>query len=143
MALVMPKRFIAEFGLVPLRMAGSRMLYLGSENRMDAASSLAVETMSGIKVESGLVGSSEFAEVKAGVLAAESVPVTVAAAANAASLVEQISKILEQTQPVASKLVRVHQYYWVRTWLEAGALGAGRIPQSTEDVCDYVFTLGS
>ena len=55
MALVMPKRFVAEFGLVPLRVAGGSLLYLAFENRTNPAAALGVEQMTGLKVESGLL----------------------------------------------------------------------------------------
>ena len=55
MALVMPRQFVEEFGVLPLRVAGSRLLYLGWEDRLNASVAYAVEQMSGMKVESGLV----------------------------------------------------------------------------------------
>ncbi len=56
----------------------------------------------------------------------------------------RITAILEQKQPIASRLVRLHQYYWLRMWLESGALGkAGSLPATDEDVKDHVFTVGA
>ena len=56
----------------------------------------------------------------------------------------RITAILEQKQPIASRLVRLHQYYWLRMWLESGAMGkAGSLPATSEDVMDHVFTVGS
>ena len=41
-------------------------------------------------------------------------------------------------------LMRRGQSYWLRIWLESGALGrAGSLPVTGEDVMDYIFTLGS
>ena len=57
--------------------------------------------------------------------------------------ISDITAILEQKQPMASRLVRLHQYYWLRMWLESGALGkAGNLPVTSEDVKDHIFTVG-
>ena len=51
------------------------------------------------------------------------------------AMAARITAILEQKQPIASRLVRLHQYYWLRIWLESGALGkAGNLPVTSEDV---------
>jgi hypothetical protein len=60
------------------------------------------------------------------------------------AMAARITAILEQKQPIASRLVRLHQYYWLRMWLESGALGRpGNLPVMSEDVKDHVFTLGA
>ena len=143
MALVMPKRLIAEFGLVPLRVAGSSLLYLAFEERMDAATALGVERMSGLKVESGLLTGTSFAAARQGVLGSDAVPVQMKLVPDRDALTISIVKLLEQCQPLATRLVRVHQYYWLRTWLESGAMGgAGNLPTSPEDVKDHLFLIG-
>jgi hypothetical protein len=54
-----------------------------------------------------------------------------------------MTAILEHKQPVASRLTRLHQYYWMRIWLESGAFGKmGSLPATGEDVIDYVFIIG-
>jgi DNA-binding NtrC family response regulator len=45
-------------------------------------------------------------------------------------------------QRAEERTFRLDLYYWLRIWLETGAMGsAGSLPKSTEDVCDYVFTV--
>ena len=51
MALVVPRIFIEEFGLLPQRVARGRILYLGYEDRLDASATLALEQMTELKVE--------------------------------------------------------------------------------------------
>lgn len=144
MALVMPKRFVAEFGLVPLRVAGSSLMYLAFADQTDAATALGVEQMSGLKVESGLLVGTQYEAARAAVLAADGVPVTMGQAADADEMVAGIVKTLGTRQPVAARLVRVHRYYWLRMWLESGAIGkAGTLPSGTADVEDCLFTMGS
>jgi hypothetical protein len=143
MARVMPKRFIAEFGLIPLRVAGSALLYLAFEEKMNASTALAVEQMAGLKVESGLLSARQFDQASSSLLAAEGIPVTLNQVADADGLTRGIFNALEQSQPVAARLVRVHHYYWLRMWLESGATsGAGTIPPTGEDVQDYIFRIG-
>jgi hypothetical protein len=144
MALAVPRDFVEEFGLLPLRVAGGRILYLGFEDHLDAAAALALEQMSELKVESGLVPTEEYAAARRSLLECEGVPVKTAVVAEADSLAAKITAILEHKQPVASKLVRIHQYYWLRLWLESSAKsGSGTLPRDSEDVLDYVFTVGS
>lgn len=141
MALVMPKRFITEFGLVPLRVAGNSLLYLAFENRTNAATALGLEQMTGLKVESGLLSGSQFRGAKKAVLDAESIPMTMESVADSDELATLLTRVLESKQPLASRLVRIHQYYWMRIWMETGAIsGAGRIPTGTDDVHDYLIT---
>ena len=143
MALVVPRVFVEELGILPLRVAGSRILYVGFEDRLDASGALALEQMSELKVESGLVRTEEYVAARRRVLECEGVPLNTETIAETDSLTGRITAILEQKQPVASKLVRLHQYYWLRLWLENGTKGtAGSLPRSEEDMLDYVFTIG-
>lgn len=143
MALVMPKRLIVEFGLVPLRIAGSTLLYLAFEERMDAAVALGVEQMCGLKVESGLLAATQFHEVRAAVLGADGVPAHIQPVADRDALTAGIVRALEKSQPVATRLVRIHRYYWLRMWLESGATqGVANVPSGAVDVEDHLFLLG-
>jgi hypothetical protein len=67
------------------------------------------------------------------------------AAADEDAMAGRITAILEQKQPIASRLIRLHQYYWLRMWLESGVLGRapGNLPATSEDVKDHVFTVGT
>jgi hypothetical protein len=142
MALTMPKRFVAEFGLVPLRVAGSTLLYLAFADRMNAGAAHGVEQMSGLKVESGLLSGSQFEMAKKAVLEADAVPLTMETVADADEACNWLTKALEKKQPMASRLVRVHQYYWMRIWLEGGAMsGVGTLPRGTADVQDYLVSV--
>jgi hypothetical protein len=144
MALVMPKVFVEKFGLLPLRVAGSRILYLGFADRLDASAAFATEQMTELKVESGVVEGVPFEAARSRLLACEGVEAKMEAAEDKDAMAARITAILEQKQPIASRLVRLHQYYWLRMWLESGALGkAGNLPATSEDVKDHVFTVGT
>jgi hypothetical protein len=144
MALVMPKMFVERFGLLPLRVAGSRILYLGFADRLDASAAFATEQMTALKVESGVVEGSQFEAARTRLLACDEVDVKLEKADDKDAMAARITAILEQKQPIKSCLVRLHQYYWLRLWLESGAIGrAGNLPATGEDVKDHVFTVGS
>lgn len=143
MALVMPKLFIEEFGLLPLRVAGSHILYLGFEDHLDASAALALEQMTELKVESGLVPAEDYFTARQNLLEYEGVSAKMMGVDEQDVLAAKITAILEQKQPVASRLVRMHKYYWLRLWLENGAKRSqGALPHNREDMMDYVFTIG-
>lgn len=44
----------------------------------------------------------------------------------------------------AERTFRLDLYYWLRLWLESGALGrAASLPVTSEDVTDHIFTIGA
>ncbi len=142
MALVMPKRFIAEFGLVPVRVAGESILYVAFQERLEAAAARSLEQMCGLRVESGLLTSSALEAARRKLLEAPSIPVRIRLVTDADVLTQSIVASLEQRQPVASRLVRMHQYFWLRMWMEEGTLnGSGRMPTGTEDMEDHIFVM--
>jgi len=145
MALVMPKVFVERFGLLPLRVAGSRILYLGFADQLNASAAFVTEQMTELKVESGVVDGASFEAARSRLLACDGVEMKLEAAADEDAMAGRITAILEQKQPIASRLIRLHQYYWLRMWLEGGALGraAGNLPATSDDVKDYVFTVGA
>lgn len=141
MALVMPRLFIEEFGVLPVRTAGGRMLYLGFEDRLDPSLALALEQMMELKVESGLLSAEDIRSARASLLAANSVPAKLEFVADSDSLTSRITVLVEEKQPLNARLVRVHRYFWLRLWLEGGtASGVGTLPRSSEDMEDYVFS---
>ena len=144
MALTMPRLFIEELGLLPLRVAGSQILYVAFKDRLHAAATYGVEQMNNLKVENGLIDEQEFESARARLLESRFVTAGQEFVSDTDTLATKIAGILEQTQPVGSRLVRVRQHYWLRTWLETGAYsGVGRLPSTGEDVTDILFTLGA
>jgi hypothetical protein len=144
MALVAPRVLVGEFGFLPLRVAAGKILYVGFEDRLDASAALALEQITELKVESGLVRTEEYAAARRSLLECDGIPAKTERVAETDALAARITAVLEQKQPVASKVVRVHQYYWLRMWLESGAKsGSGALPRDREDLLDYVFTVGN
>jgi len=141
MALVMPRALVEALKLVPLRVVSDKILYVGFEDRMDASSGLALERMSGLKVETGLVDGTQLDAARRRLLESEFVESVTEQVADELALAARIAETLSEVQPRASKLVRVHGFYWLRMWLESGAMRGGGLPATTEDMQDRVYTL--
>jgi len=142
-ALTVPRMFIDQFGLLPIRIARSRILYLGFKESLDASASFALERMSDLRVESGLVHAADYEDARHDLLDSEYVPTEIQPVRDCEEMTLKIREQLEERQPVAARLVRMHQFYWLRMWLETGAMStAGTVPGSTADVHDTIFQIG-
>jgi hypothetical protein len=130
---VLPRLFVDAFGALPLRVAAGRLIYLGFEDRLDPALSLALERMSGLRVESGLVQGSLFRPAHTRMLEAKFPPLQLLEAASEPALVRVLTKTVERARPVESRLVRVHDCLWLRMWRRPQA-GATPEASSVEDV---------
>jgi hypothetical protein len=113
---LVPRLFVDAFGALPLRLAASRFLYLGFEDRLDPVLALAVERMTGLRVESGLVQGSLFRPAHTRMLSAKFPAVELIEAASEAALVRALARSIEQARPVESRLVRVRDCLWLRLW---------------------------
>jgi hypothetical protein len=120
MATLMPRLFVDAFGALPLRVAAGKLAYLGFEERLDTVLALALERMTGLRVESGLVHSSEFRPARERILRARFPGVQLLEAASEPALVRALARAVEQVRPVESRLVRVHDCLWLRMWKKAG-----------------------
>jgi hypothetical protein len=117
MTAAMPRFFADAFGALPLRVAAGRILYMGFEGRPDPVLALAVERMTGLRVESGLVPGSIFRNAHQRLLAAPYPRTELFEAVSESALAHSIMRTIERAQPVESRLVRVHGCLWLRVWL--------------------------
>ncbi|MGC1461441.1 MAG: hypothetical protein WA802_04515 [Terracidiphilus sp.] len=113
---LLPRLFVDAFGALPLRVAAGKILYLGFESRLDAVLALAVERMTGLRVECGIVQESLFRPAHARMLNARFPAVELIEASSEPALVQALSKRLERARPVDSCLVRMHDCLWLRMW---------------------------
>jgi hypothetical protein len=116
MAALMPRLFVDAFATLPLRVAAGKVLYLGFEDRLDASLALAVERISGLRVESGLVPGSRFRPAHRRMLEARFPPVELLEAASEPALVRALTRAVERIKPIESRLARVHDCLWMRLW---------------------------
>jgi hypothetical protein len=144
MALAAPRLLVEQTEMLPLRIAGARTLQLAFADRPDASAALAVERMSGLKVESGLMDPSPWAAGRQRLGQCRFVEAAFEPVGKVESLPGRIAAALSRMQPMASRLVRVHQFYWLRMWLESGAMRTrdGGLPWTSEDVADRLYAVG-
>ena len=96
---LVPRLFVDAFGALPLRVAAGKILYLGFEDRLDPALALAVERITGLRVESGLVQESLFGPAHARMLEARFPAVELIEAATEPALAMALTKAVERTRP--------------------------------------------
>ncbi len=119
MAVLLPRLFVDAFGALPWRVAAGKLLYLCFEDRIDPVLALAIERMTGLRVESGLVRESEFGPAHARMLGARFPRVALIEAASELSAAQAMTKAMEKARPVDARLVRVHDFLWLRMTLRA------------------------
>lgn len=140
MACAFPRLLIDSFGGVPLRLAGSSLLYVAFADRIDRCLVLAVERMLGLKVEAGILRQSEFQRVREEVLHAPFPKTRLLEAVNIRGLVHAFAAFLEERKAVRSQIVRLHDYFWLRIW-RSQATETGKVLPGAEEVEDMVCSL--
>ena len=124
LATVLPRLFVDAFGALPLRLAAGQLVYMGFEDRIDPVLSLAVERMTRLRVESGLVQDSLYGPARERMLRVRFPSVELVEAGSLPVMVQRMTRAVERARPVEARLVRVHDCLWMRMWLspQAGAL---------------------
>lgn len=117
MAALLPRLFVDAFDALPLRVAAGKILYLGFEDCLDPVLALAVERMTGLHVESGLVQDSVFRPAHARMLRTKFPPVELIEACTEAVLAQVLARRIERAKPVEARLVRMHDCLWLRLWM--------------------------
>lgn len=113
---LLPRFFLDAFGALPLRLAAGRLLYLGFEEHPDPVLALALERMTGLRVEGGLVRESEFRSAHTRMLNANFPAAELMEAASEPATVLAMARSVERARPAESRLVRVHDCLWLRMW---------------------------
>jgi hypothetical protein len=111
---LLPRLFVDAFGALPLRVAAGKLLYLGFEDRLDPVLALAIERMTGLRVESGVVQGSLFGPAHTRMLGAKFPRVELIEASSEVGAVHAVTKAIEKARPVGARLVRVHDCLWLR-----------------------------
>lgn len=136
---LVPRLFVDAFGALPLRVAAGRILYLGFEDHLDAALALALERMTGLEVVGGLVEESAFRPAHSRLLEARFPAAELIEAATEPALALAFAKAVERTRPVESRLVRVHDCFWLRMRLKPSS---GPLPE-LESIRDLIGSVRS
>lgn len=117
-------RILAEgFGFVPLRLTASGILYLAFEDRIDHSLVLAIERVTRLRVEYGLLSGSEFRRAEERYRKGRFARARMIEAGNPGLLAEAFANQIEKTKPVDARLVRLHDLFWLRLWTQPGGGG--------------------
>jgi hypothetical protein len=135
---LVPRLFVDAFGALPLRVAVGKLLYLGFEDRLDPVLALAIERMTGLRVESGLVQESLFRSAHSRMLGSSFPRVELIEANSEAAMINAFSNSIEKARPAESRLVRVHDFLWLRMWLRTRT---GAVPE-IGSVQDLICSIG-
>ena len=138
---LVPRLFVDTFGLLPVRVTSSRNLHIGFEESVDRCVTFAVERMSGLPVEAGLVHGPDFHRAHRRMLAAIYPKTRIMEASGVEALVRTLAAIIEEARPVEAKLVRIHDFLWLRLWRSAGGLAHRQPVPPREAVEDVVCSL--
>lgn len=112
-------RILAEsFGFVPLRLTSSGILYLAFEDRIDHSLALAIERVTRLRVESGLLSGSEFRQAQECHRQGRFPRARMIEAGTPGLLAEAFAGHIEKEKPSESRLVRLHDLFWLRLWAE-------------------------
>ena len=139
LTVLLPRLFVDAFGALPLRVAAGRLLYLGFEDRLDPVLALAIQRMTGLRVESGLVQGSLFRTAHERMLNARFPAVDLVEAGSEQAVVHALAKAIEKARPVESRLVRAHDCLWLRLWLRPQT---GTLPDAAS-IQDLICSLGA
>jgi hypothetical protein len=132
---ILPRLFVDAFGALPLRVAAGKLLYLGFEDRLDPVLALAIERMTGLRVESGLVQGSQFGPAHTRMLGARFPRVELVEAASEHAVVHVLSKAVEKARPAESRLVRVHDCLWLRMSLRTQHTALPEVDSVRDLIC--------
>lgn len=113
---IVPRLLAESFGFVPLRLTSSGMLYLAFEDRIDHSLTLAVERMTGLRVESGLLSATEFRQAQQRVAQGRLARARIIEAANLELLADAFTRHIEARKPIQARLVRLQDLLWFRLW---------------------------
>ena len=116
MAAILPRLLVDAYGVLPVRFGGRSLLYLAFEENPDPTVALALERMTGLRVECGIITDGQFRIAHENLLKAEFPPVTLIEAASPSAAAHALSQVIERQMPVASRLVRIREFLWLRLW---------------------------
>jgi hypothetical protein len=106
---------------------------------LDPVLALAVERMTGLRVETGLVQGSLFRPAHARMLSAKFPPVELIEASSEPAAVRVLAKSIERAQPLESRLVRAHDCLWLRMRLRPQT---GTLPDAAS-MADLICSIGA
>jgi hypothetical protein len=139
LTVLLPRLFVDAFGALPLRVAAGKILYMGFEAHLDPVLALSVERMTGLRVESGLVQESLFRAAHTRILNGRFPRVELIEASSEQALAQALATRVEKARPTESRLVRMHDCFWLRMWARPQS---GPLPEAAS-VQDLICSIRS
>lgn len=115
-ATLAPRLLLDSYGILPLRVTSGRIAYLAFEDRIDAVAAHAVGRMNGLRTEAGLVVGSQYLRSHERMMAAAFPKAHVVDVADTRALTTVLTEAIERIRPQQARLVRLHKYFWLRSW---------------------------
>ena len=138
-----PRLLMEAFRFFQVRISVTgAVLYIAFEDHIDHSVALAMERITGFRVEAGLVHGSEFASAHQAQMRARFVPTRIMEAASMESLLEALTSLIEKEKPLDTRIVRVHDFYWLRLW-KAAPEPAGPAVVPAAGVLDVLCSLAA
>ncbi len=131
---LVPRLFLDAFGILPLRVAGGKLFYIAFEDRIDHCVTFGLERMTGLRVEAGVLDGAAFRDAHARMLGERFPRTRLVEVAGVEALISTLTRILESGKPSEARLVRLHDYYWLRFWSGAAPDPAHPRLEAVEDV---------
>ena len=136
-----PRLLSESFGFAPLRLTSSGTLYLAFEDRIDHSIALAIERVTSLRVESGLLSGTEFQQAQERLLHGHFPRARLIEARSLDLLADALAKHIEKSKPVESRLARVRDLFWLRLWNQAEEPGSTQ-PGAVEDIIGSIVRFG-
>lgn len=139
---VIPRLLPESFGFVPLRLNPSGTLYLAFEDRIDHSLALALERLTRLRVESGLLSGSEFRLAQKRMQQSRFPRARMIEAGGLDLLAEAFTRHIEDEKPAEARLVRMRDLFWLRLWQSpeaavAGAITGGGVQDVIGSIVDF------
>jgi hypothetical protein len=132
---IIPRILIEVTRALPLRVAAGKILYLGFEESLDTMLALAVERITGLHVESGVVASRGFKKSFQEALRGRFAPLRLVEAASEVAAARLMAKAVERAQPLGARLVRIHDFLWMRMTLPQSPRHVSDISSLSDVIC--------
>lgn len=136
---VLPRLLLESFGFVPLSLTPSGVLLLGFEDRIEHSIALAIERITRLRVETGILSGTDYRRARERVLRSNYPRARMIEAGSLDLLAGAFTKHIEKQGPVESRLVRIRDLFWLRLWRRAEGLAQRG---DTEDIIGSVVRFG-
>lgn len=141
-ATLVPRLLLDTYGVLPLRVTPGRMAYLAFEDRIDPVAAHAAGRMNGLRTETGLVAGSHYLRAHERMMGASFPKATVVEVTDTRALTKVLSDTIERVRPHQARLVRMHRYFWLRSWRTAAATTPAPLVPRIHQVEDLLVGYG-